>query len=388
MLRNKYKEFQEFMIPAIPYGLFIFLFMMFAMPTSKLANTGFYLLVLVPVMFTLPTLLKETMLKVALIQLSLLVLFWLVLSAVHMDIDQVEKIGKEARHALYVLMFCAALYYTLCVKSMSVKKLIEYIFWVAVIYTVASMAYQYGWQGKAVTTRLYPALRFDSPIYMSIILVVFGISILYGLLSEGKKRPAFLLLLLIIFLLYFYNSRTALVALCCGVPAVVMALNIQSKIKTLLYMSLILLAYVLVSYFYGNLLNRGESYRVDIWLSSLQKAVDCGLLFGCGIAVDSQISIESGRVFQHPHNIYIMHLINTGIFGLISLFLLLVYVCIKGIKSNSLMVFGFMAGLIAFIFDGKDLITNPDDIWLIFWLPLTLVAWEINHNVFNKDAQE
>ena len=30
------------------------------------------------------------------------------------------------------------------------------------------------------------------------------------------------------------------------------------------------------------------------------------------------------------------------------------------------------------MFEGNALLTNPDDMWLIFWLPLIMTYWEIN----------
>ena len=114
------------------------------------------------------------------------------------------------------------------------------------------------------------------------------------------------------------------------------------------------------------------------------------MLLGCGLGVDSKITIADGNVFQHPHNIYLDQLIKTGILGLLGLLGVIAYVVIRGLKARSCMVWGLIAGLVALVFDGKDLLTNPDDMWLIFWLPLIIVYWEIKRGsadrVANSDA--
>ena len=82
-----------------------------------------------------------------------------------------------------------------------------------------------------------------------------------------------------------------------------------------------------------------------------------------------------------------MHLLNFGIFGLISLITLLFWLVIRGFKYQSVMVFGFVTSLIGLMFDGKDLLTNPNALWLLFWLPVVLVYWEIKQNnkkILNK----
>jgi hypothetical protein len=42
------------------------------------------------------------------------------------------------------------------------------------------------------------------------------------------------------------------------------------------------------------------------------------------------------------------------------------------------MVLGLAVGVVGLFFDGNTLLTNPDALWLIFWLPLIMTYWEIN----------
>lgn len=386
-MMRRTSKIQTILLSAIPYGLIIFVFMMFAMPTSKLANMGFYLFVALPVLFSMPILIDDRKFKSAILIFASLLSFWVFLSILGEEISDTSKLGKEVRHACYVLVFAIAVYYSLSTKVVSVKQFIFYILCLSVIYTLVAMFYQYGWNERPLVTRLFPPLRLGSPIFVSFLLVCFGVAMMNVYVIENQYIKTIVLFLLLLFFLYFYNSRAGVVALCSGV--IIMAAMSRAKFRWLAVVGLfiIIITYLLGLYFYGSLLNRGSSYRVDIWLSSLDKVIECGVFFGCGFAENGGIVIGSGEVFQHPHNIYLMHLLNFGIFGLISLITLLFWLVIRGFKYQSVMVFGFVTSLIGLMFDGKDLLTNPNALWLLFWLPVVLVYWEIKQNnkkILNK----
>jgi len=371
-------------LSAIPYGLTIFVFMMFAMPTSKLANMGFYIFVALPVLFSIPILIKDNKFKSDLLIFASLLSFWVFLSMLGDDISDTSKLGKEIRHACYVVVFAVAVYYSLSTKNVSVKQFMFYVLCLSVVYSLVAMFYQYGWNELPLVRRLFPPLRLGSPIFVSLLLACFGVAMMNVYFLENQYIRTISLFLLLLFLLYFYNSRAGIVALCGGVVVMVVMSHAKFSWRAVVGLLIIIITYLLGLYFYGNLLERGGSYRIDIWLSSLDKIVECGVFFGCGFAESGELVIESGEVFQHPHNIYLMHLLNFGIFGLMSLMTLLFWLVIRGFKCRSVMVFGLVASLIGLMFDGKDLLTNPNEIWLLFWLPVVLVYWEINQNNKNN----
>jgi O-antigen ligase len=380
-------KIQAIVLSAIPYGLIIFVFMMFAMPTSKLANIGFYLFVALPVLFSMPILINDSKFKSAILIFTSLLSFWVFLSMLGEEISDTSKLGKEIRHACYVLVFAIAAYYSLSTKVVSVKQFIFYVLCLSIIYTFVAMFYQYGWNEHLLVTRLFPPLRLDSPIFVSLLLVCFGVAMMNVYVIEKQYIKTIVLLLLLLFFLYFYNSRAGIVALCSGVIVMLVMSHAKFRWWAVLGLFIIMITYLFGLYFYGNLLDRGGSYRIDIWLSSLDKVVECGVFFGCGFSESGGVVIESGKIFQHPHNIYLMHLLNFGLLGLISLLTLLYWLVIKGFKSQSVMVFGLVTSLIGLIFDGKDLLTNPNELWLLFWLPVVLVYWEIKQNnkkIINK----
>ncbi|MBV1913727.1 MAG: O-antigen ligase family protein [Cycloclasticus sp.] len=368
--------FQRFLLNNIPYALLAFIFFMYAAPTSKLANVGFYLLVLLPIILAAPSLIKDQVFGRYIRPFVVIIIAWLLLMAAGLDVEW-AVFGKKARHVFYTLAFISAIYYALSSRLVTVNKLISYMFWLTVLYSVLSMVVHYGWYDRSLSARLIPVMRLDSPIFVADLLSVYGVSLIYLLLQKNKYLQIFLILSVILFLQYFYNARSALVALCFGLFAMLILTRFQYKKTTLLVAFIMLASYILASAYYGNLLQRGVSYRLDIWLSGIEKALNCNIWIGCGLSDNLGITIADGNVFQHAHNVFIVQLVNTGIVGLLSMLVLLSYLLIKGFLVKSTMVFGLLTGVVALFFDGREVITNPNALWFIFWLPVAQIYWKI-----------
>ncbi|PCI70485.1 MAG: hypothetical protein COB26_03060 [Piscirickettsiaceae bacterium] len=368
------------LLKSLNYGVLIFLVLFFALPSSKGVNTAFYLIVLLPCLLLFKELIKTKGLSNALLPIILTVLFWAVFSVVSLDANGWENVAKRFRHALYIITFIVIIYYVLSNKTIGVKNLIVLVFGLATVYSLYSFIDCYFISDHNFSTRLFPVLRLDSPIFMSIILVVFSVPLLSDAFKNNKKMMFVFLLFIVSFFLYFYNSRAGIVAMIFGVLSIFLTIDLKGKKAFAVGIILLMLMAVVIGFNYGNFFVRGGSYRLEIWFSSIQKMLDCGLLLGCGLGGNSEITIGDGKVFQHSHNIFLSHLVNTGLFGLISLLGLLVLVIVKGLKNHSIMVYGLLAGLVGLMFDGKSLITNPNAIWLIFWLPLVIICWENNNN--------
>ena len=360
---------------------------MFTAPTSKIANQVFYAVVLLPALLSSVLLFKNKALSAALWPIIAMVFFWAFFSFVSFEQAGWDNVGKRFRHALYVVAFISASYYLLLTKLVSVRKLAACMFILTASYSALSFVSFYWLDGNALTTRLFPDLRLNSPIFVAILLVVFGMPLMQWLVEHKKKGRAMAVLLTMLFFLYFYNSRSAMAGLFVGLVGLSF-LSYKSGQKALIgLILLIVLSSLVASYFDGNILNRGVSYRTEIWLASLHKVADCSWFLGCGFGGNSDIITESGLRFQHAHNLFLSHLINTGLLGLLSLLGLLTYTVYCSLKMRAMMTLGLVAGSAALFFDGHSIVTNPDDIWLIFWLPLIMTYWEIN-NVKTERAAE
>jgi len=371
---------QQKVYSLLPYGVLCFLFVMFASPNSKLANQLFYLLVLLPGLMSLDLVIKNRQAYIALWPIVVLVFFWATFSLVQLDLAGWDNVAKRFRHGLYVAVFFTSSYCLLSANLISVRRLVFYLFCLAVSYSFVSFVYFYWINGRSLDLRLLPFLRLDSPIFMAIILVVYGVPLMQWLADNKRRVIAIVVFFSIVFFLYFYNSRSAMVGLLFGIVGMLfLGRNVNQK-KFGVFILLMLISCLIASYFYGNILNRGLSHRVDIWLSSLSKIVECGVFTGCGFEGSSKITIASGLSFQHPHNIFLSHFVSTGLLGLLSLLALLSYVIYHGVRVRSTMILGLVVGLVSLFFDGNALLTSPDALWLIFWMPLVMTYWEINES--------
>jgi len=386
-MKLKSLNIQERALWLLPYGVLTFLFFMFAAPTSKIANQVFYLVVLLPALLSCALLFKNKLLSAALWPIVAMVFFWAFFSFVSFEQAGWENVGKRFRHALYVVTFISASYYLLLTKLVSVRKLAAWMFILAASYSALSFISFYWLDGHALAARLSPILRLNSPIFVSIILIVFGMPLMQWLIESKKIGRAMAVFLTMLFFLYFYNSRSAMVGLFFGIIGLSFLGYKSGQKRFTSLIVLIALSSLVISYFYGNILNRGVSYRTEIWLSGLNKIADCGWLLGCGFGGNSDIIINSGLSFQHAHNLFLSHLINTGLLGLLSLLGVLLYTVYQGIKLQAMMILGLLVGCVALFFDGHSIITNPDDIWLIFWLPLIMTYWEINYTQTKRVAE-
>jgi len=314
----------------------------------------------------------------SLLPVFIVILFWSSFSLVNFDIGGGDNVVKRFRHAFYVIAFVSAIYYLLSTRMISVRKLVLYVFLLAVAYSMLSFISFYVIGDASFNARLSPILRIESPIYISIILVAYSLPLISDFGNNGERVKALLIFLVMLFFLKFYNSRSAMLAFALGVLIIASAVREVQNEKFMISIVALLVISSVASYFWGGMLNRGGSYRVDIWVSSFQRVMDCGVLLGCGFNGESEIVTEEGLILHHSHNILVSHFVKTGLLGLLSLLALLVYVFKKGVTEMSIMLIGLTGALIALFFDGNSLVSNPDALWFIFWLPLTITYWEIN----------
>jgi hypothetical protein len=128
----------------------------------------------------------------------------------------------------------------------------------------------------------------------------------------------------------------------------------------------------------GVLLPRGDSFRPEIWESTLRAVREGNWLFGAG-ALTRHTFLESGHTIAHPHSIYLATLFHGGIVALVLLVVLLVVALVRALRHRADWTAGASATLLAFAipaiaFDGGTLIDKVGYLWLLLWTP---IAWLI-----------
>ena len=164
-----------------------------------------------------------------------------------------------------------------------------------------------------------------------------------------------------------FQSRAGLL----GLSAVTAAWLILGKERKLTFF--VIMASVLAFFFTDNyeiFLNRGVSYRLEIWQDVLSYINNTSSWI-TGIKQEGDI-LYLGK-FHHPHSAYISILAHTGLLGIVSFLFFSCAYFIQGIKSRSTWFIISLLGWVALLVTSNGIIDSPHPLLIYFWIP-TLLA--------------
>ena len=126
----------------------------------------------------------------------------------------------------------------------------------------------------------------------------------------------------------------------------------------------------------GILLQRGLSYRPDLWRGGLQLISDNWLL-GFGFNQYEIMVPSLGVGFKHPHNLFLDTGVRLGVPGLFLFLLLWAATALRGWSNRDKSLGRALLALwvfssVALLTDGIGLWLKPNADWLITWLPIAL----------------
>jgi O-antigen ligase len=137
------------------------------------------------------------------------------------------------------------------------------------------------------------------------------------------------------------------------------------------------------------LLQRGASYRPQIWTEALRQIAE-NPWFGHGFNTPIYIQLSDiGYPFREPHNLVLAVIYSVGIIG--GAIWLLMYGVALGsawrargqagiIVYSAPVVYGFVAGLT----EGGAFLSRPKEHWFLIWIPLALLALAIDRGSRDK----
>ena len=178
------------------------------------------------------------------------------------------------------------------------------------------------------------------------------------------------------------ETRSAWAGLIVSVAACVAlqkSLSTGNKLMILGTFFALIMATVVITFsagYWSEVLHRASSFRPEIWMKTLQDTYQVNLLFGHGVASNSELTI-SGLTFQHAHSIYFSTFYYGGLLGAF-LLLVLIYFCFRElIKADLtrpviLALSTFLFAVISLSIDGDRLLQKVDFHWIVFWLPVAL----------------
>ncbi len=223
-----------------------------------------------------------------------------------------------------------------------------------------------------------------------VLITLWALALMDPKVRGRQHRPLVLAALLGVFVfVYLTQSRGPLLSLA-ALCAVLALFAVPNRKQALVLAAVLALAgYACVRFGWSlplldQMMDRGDSYRLDIWRSVVQTLPD-HWLFGQGVATEfanseagAMARRATGLEIEHPHNLWLSTLFYGGVLGA-ALLLGLVAGLLSRLRRLERESAGFALGVIAVVIalcmtDTHRLLSSPREIWVIFWLPLMMVA--------------
>lgn len=361
----------------LPAGYLLLLCALFFLPGRSLHHKLFYGLFSIPTLIALclrPRELKELLREPIFIALLMFVA-WALLSLCWSPGD--EPIGGMFKPPLHTVLLFAGSYLLVRYRNDILQPL---LFTAALVALIATTFFLFKFaQVYQPGMRLIGGGAFDNPLLSS---HLFGFFSAYWLaVTMTCKRRQMMWLSVPAMAIMFMavigtGSRTPLVAL--TMAAVWLCFICWNRRSLGLLIALAISGATVLSLFAQMIIERGDSYRLEIWQQVLQKIADhpwVGHGFSATLSVDPGV----GYSFQEPHSFALGVLYYVGILGLLPWLFFLFWGLLSSwrqrvqpllIIASSLLVFGIGAGLT----EGGGIISRPKEHWFLLWIPLALIA--------------
>ncbi|NHW99707.1 bifunctional O-antigen ligase/aminoglycoside phosphotransferase family protein [Pseudomonas koreensis] len=360
----------------LPAGYFLLLCALFFLPGRSLHHKLFYGLFSIPTLIALclrPRELKE-LLREPIFIAVLLFAAWALLSLAW---GPGELLGGMFKPPLHTLLLFAGCYLLVRYRSDILQPL---LFGAALVALIATTIFLF------MFARVYePGMRligggaFDNPLLSS---HLFGFFSAYWLsVTMTCKRRQMMWLSVPAMAIMFMavigtGSRTPLVAL--TMAALWLCFICWNRRSVGLLVALALSGVAIFTLFSQMIIERGDSYRLEIWQIVLHKIADHPWL-GHGYSATLAVDPGVGYILQEPHSFALGVLYYVGIIGLLPWLFFLFWGLLSSwrqrvqpllIIASTWLVFGIGAGLT----EGGGIISRPKEHWFLLWIPLALIA--------------
>ncbi|MCM8740028.1 bifunctional O-antigen ligase/aminoglycoside phosphotransferase family protein [Pseudomonas koreensis] len=361
----------------LPTGYFLLLCALFFLPGRSLHHKLFYGLFSIPTLIALclrPRELKE-LLREPIFVAVLLFACWALLSIAWGPAG--ESFGGMLKPPLHTLLLFAGCYLLVRYRSDILQPL---LFGAALVALIATTIFLFTFaRTYAPGMRLIGGGAFDNPLLSS---HLFGFFSAYWLsVTMTCKRRQMMWLSVPAMAIMFMavigtGSRTPLVAL--TMAALWLCFICWNRRSVGLLVGLALSGVAVVTLFAQMIIERGDSYRLEIWQLVLHKIADhpwIGHGYSATLAVDPGVGVN----FQEPHSFALGVLYYVGIIGLLPWLFFLGWGLLSSwrqrvqpllIIASTWLVFGIGAGLT----EGGGIISRPKEHWFLLWIPLALIA--------------
>lgn len=356
------------------FVLLIFTFHLFA-GSKNPQQTIFYLTILAPGLYLLIKNFSDKD-KLKILLPCALFLSYSAITTLWTEGKAIETIVQPFKNSVYIFIFLYCLLYLDIDKQ--VTNLIKFLVLVAAISALVTCYNAFLVQGIEFGKRMGGSGNLAHPLRVGTLYGFFTVCNCYLLIRAKHNSLAENLLFSATFLILLFSmaatiSRTpfAATAICLFLLCV---FNFNKPAKFILLFGITLIATVLLLLpdALSSYTARGMSYRPLIWKDAINSIMQAPIL---GHGILSEINIPSIQS-DSAHNRFLSTFYYSGVVGLILLLVVIADTFIKNIKSQSFELFSFkvllLFGCLCSLTEGKYVISRPDMVWLIIWLPLGL----------------
>lgn len=356
-------------------AVMVFVFSFLVLPTSKMVNNVFYGLTAIPAVIALALGRWKEFVRHPNSRWFLLFWLWMFVPGI------LSGDGQYFRHLIYVLLFVATLMVLIDPAPFYDRRFARTLFWVVCLYVVGSTLFYWSagvyLPGERV---IWLPARMTGPIYTSMWLVAcLGLATPVWVREHRRLEGAVALSLVVFIVTYVLQSRTGLV----GIFSLFLCFFLASPRKHIRWVITISALFIVISAAFWflrespgveRLFKSGDSGRFQLWSVVINDWARCGYLFGCGLTHKFVETIGNGHPIAHPHNIYLSLGVYSGAISLILFSSWILSVLYKSIKTRNQWYYYLVPALVMLSLDGSMIIGNPDELWLLVFLPAGLIC--------------
>jgi hypothetical protein len=368
-------------------ALIIFLLSFILNSSAKITNNLFYALIALPGLYFVLKHRAAGVLNQPLGVAWAVFMVWFLVPALVSDNFQFYK------HIGYVSLFVCVVAGLADNRFFRSAGFIRAQFWTVCGFILAGSVY--GWvTGQFIVGQrmgLLPA-RMENVIYASGWLVCcLALGVPVWLKEQRWIEAACAVVITVVIATFIVQTRTALVGLAFlfGVCALVCLYHSPRRsIICLLAMGVVAaIGWTVVKdeQWVALLLERGDSFRIELFRIMTGEWRNCGWLLGCGVEFRTTQTLTGGMIIQHPHSIFVSLGLYTGGVSLLLFLIVMAATLLNAARLREGWGLYLACALVMLNFDGAKLIGNPDELWVLVLLPAAMVLGRlVQHNRLDR----
>ncbi|KNZ89167.1 O-antigen ligase family protein [Morganella morganii] len=227
-----------------------------------------------------------------------------------------------------------------------------------------------------------------------------GVAILIALFIFNKRKDYIMILCILstAIVMFITLSRGPIISFFIALCLLIRVTYISNRSLFIMLFAILIFSGVMHYYdIFEKLVSRftdvihSGGVRIGIWQHTLDSVKEY-FLFGRGVEYKLNFVNELKENITTTHSVYMGTLLKGGIIGSVLFFLMIVPGVVSGIKQ---FIRGERYGLAILIFmlifissQGMFVIGNPNEQWILFWLPLAIAMSNLNSTDKNKTVQK